>query len=317
MQENDIGTELCKKMFDICFEKGNWDKINDLLIILSKKRQQHRKVITSFVDQTLDFAEKCPTIEIKIKLIDTIRTVSEGKIYVELQHAHATYTLCKIYEKQNNLDKAAEILDEIQVETIGSMELREKTEMLLEQMRLRLATDMIRARLIMRKIDKKTLEKEELQDLKLKYYNMLVTFDTRENDVPDLAECYYSVYNTPSIKADETQWKDALRRYVIFLLLTNYDNDKSDKMHRLLEFEKKPLEKTEDVLKLLKSFTTNQLIFWPLENEQEIVKQKPFTDAIYGNRCAEWLKLLQKRVIQHVYFIFVIILFIFIEYSYY
>lgn len=287
-------------MLNICFEKGNWDKINDLLIILSKKRQQHRKVITAFVDQTLGFVDKCPTLDIKIKLIDTIRTVSEGKIFVELQHAHATYNLCKIYEEKNDLEKAAEILDEIQVETIGSMELREKTEILLEQMRLRLATDIIRARLIMRKIDTKTLEKEELQDLKLKYYDMLITFDARENDVPDLAECYYAIYNTPIIKADEAKWKDILRRYVIFLLLTNYDNTKSDKMHRLLEFEKKALEKTEDVLNLLKSFTTNELILWSLENTQEITKQKSFTDEIYGNRGSEWIKLFQKRVIQHV-----------------
>lgn len=287
-------------MFNLCYEVGNWDKINDLLLLLSKRRSQHRKVITSFVDQTLGFVEKCKNIDEKIKLLDTLRTVSEGKIYVELQFAHATYKLSKIHESKNDLNKAADILDEIQVETIGSMELREKTEILLEQMRLRLSTDIVRARLIMRKIDTKTLDKEELQDLKLKYYDMLISFDIREDDVPDLATSYFAVYNTKAVKDDESKWIDSLRRYVIFLLLTNYDNEKSDKMNRLLEFEKKQLEKIPEILSLLQLFTTNEIIFWPLENHETILKQKPFTDERYGNRRDEWIKLFQKRIIQHV-----------------
>jgi 26S proteasome regulatory subunit N5 len=67
-------------------------------------------------------------------------------------------TLAKIQEDQGKLKEASETLQEVQVETYGAMEKKEKTEFILEQMRLCLAThDYVRAQIISRKINPKVL----------------------------------------------------------------------------------------------------------------------------------------------------------------
>ena len=60
--------------------------------------------------------------------------------------------------------EAANILQELQVETYGSMEKREKVEYILEQMRLCLAKkDYIRTQIISKKISVKFFESEKEQ----------------------------------------------------------------------------------------------------------------------------------------------------------
>ena len=64
-----------------------------------------------------------------------------------------TRRLSMIHEKDGNVTEAAKIMQELQVETYGSMERKEKVEMILVQMRLCLAVqDFIRAQIISKKI---------------------------------------------------------------------------------------------------------------------------------------------------------------------
>lgn len=104
-------------------------------------------------------------------------------------------------EEEGNVTEAANIIQELQVETYGSMEKREKVkfsqfttihcnprflpstklnpivsqvDLILEQMRLCLAKkDYIRTQIISKKINVKFFETEDTHDLKLKYYRYL------------------------------------------------------------------------------------------------------------------------------------------------
>ena len=88
-----------------------------------------------------------------MKLIDTLRTVTESKIYVENERSTLTHCLAIIHEKDGNVTEAAKIMQELQLETCGSMERKENVEMILEQMRLCLAVqDFIRAQIISKKL---------------------------------------------------------------------------------------------------------------------------------------------------------------------
>jgi hypothetical protein len=49
-----------------------------------------------------------------------------GKIYVENERARLTHRLAKMKEEEGDLQEAARILQELQVETYGSMERKEK-----------------------------------------------------------------------------------------------------------------------------------------------------------------------------------------------
>lgn len=93
------------------------------------------------------------------------------QIYVEVERARLTYKLAKMREEEGDIALAGTILQELQVETYGSMERREKVELILEQMRYCLAkNDYIRTQIISKKINVKFFEDESTHDLKLKFY---------------------------------------------------------------------------------------------------------------------------------------------------
>ena len=108
--------------------------------------------------------DQTPTKDVKIKLIDTLRQVTEGKIYVEVERARLTHKLSKIREDEGNIVEAATIMQDLQIETYGSLDKKEKVELLLEQMRLCLAkNDYIRTQIISKKINVKFFEDEQYQ----------------------------------------------------------------------------------------------------------------------------------------------------------
>lgn len=81
--------------------------------------------------------------------------------------------MAQIKEDEGDVTGAANIIQELQVETYGSMKKQEKVELILEQMRLCLAKkDYIRTQIISKKINTKFFDddKSEIQELKLKYY---------------------------------------------------------------------------------------------------------------------------------------------------
>merc|ERR1719452_355364 len=105
------------------------------------------------------YLDETPDKETLMKLIDTLRTVTAGKIYVENERARLTHRLAKIHEKDDNVAEAAKLMQELQVETYGSMERTEKVELILEQMRLCLITkDFIRTQIISKKISTRFFE---------------------------------------------------------------------------------------------------------------------------------------------------------------
>jgi 26S proteasome regulatory subunit N5 len=114
------------------------------------------------VQEAMSHLDDTPNMETKLELIDTLRTVTEGKIFVEVERARLTRILSKIREDEGKIEEAADILQELQVETFGSMEKREKTDFILEQMRLLLAKrDYTRTQIISKKINTRFFKDEE------------------------------------------------------------------------------------------------------------------------------------------------------------
>ena len=118
----------------------------------------------------MEYIEKSPTEERRVALIEALRAVTEGKIFLELESARLTRQLAAIKEKNGDIAEAATILQETAVETIGSMEAREKTDFILEQVRLCLGKkDYVRADIIGKKIKRDRLIKQGFHDLKLRH----------------------------------------------------------------------------------------------------------------------------------------------------
>lgn len=159
----------------------------------------------------------------RLRLIETLRDITEGKIYLELERATLTRRLVAIQEAEGRLEQAAKTLQEVQVETIGSMPKRDKVEYVLEQMRLTLATgDYVRTKILSNKINRDNVNDKELQDLKLRFQDLMIQYHKHEDGPAELWRDFEAIFNTPRVQADEAQWRDALAHHVLFLALTEY-----------------------------------------------------------------------------------------------
>lgn len=282
---------LATTIVQLCKDCGEWQLLNEYILLLSKRRAQLKKVIQTIVQLGLKFVDETPDQKVKIALIETLRTVSTGKMFVELELARMTRLLAEMKEKDGDISGAAEIMQEVSVETIGSMEAREKLDFILEQVRLCIARkDYIRAEIISKKVTDKQLNKEDLQDLKLKHYNQMIELYSNRDAYLDISKCYQSIYNTKIVQEDEKQWSNALSRVVIFLALSSFDYEVSEMLER---FKADPrIEQLSAFQALLTALTTQELIPWPLSIEQELKEHEEFQKKDRWND-------LHKRIVQH------------------
>lgn len=125
---------------------------------------------------------------------------------------------------------AAEILQEVHVETYGSLSKKEKVEYILEQLRLTLAKkDYVRAAIVAGKINRKHLN--DMPDYKVRFFNLLSTLHRQHKDALELVKDYHAIYST--VQDDEVAWREALQATVVFLALSPYGNEQQDLLHRV------------------------------------------------------------------------------------
>jgi 26S proteasome regulatory subunit N5 len=72
------------------------------------------------VQEAMSYLPELTDITVHMALITTLRTVTEGKIYVEVERARLTRMLAKLKEDEGDLEQAADILQEIQVSIINN-----------------------------------------------------------------------------------------------------------------------------------------------------------------------------------------------------
>lgn len=286
---------LATAIVQLCKDCGEWKMLNDHIILLSKRRAQLKKVIQVVVQEAMNFIEETPDKETKIALIETLRTVSAGKMYAELELARMTRILADMKEKDGDIVGAAEIMQELSVETIGSMESREKLEFILEQVRLcLLKKDYIRAEIIAKKVTDKQINKEDLQDLKLKHFKLMVTLHTYKKSYLDACKDYDSMYRTKIIQDDDKEWKVMLSKSIIYLTLSPFDYEVSEMLLRLKSDPK--VEQLPGLKSALVAFTTPELIKWPIASEKDFREHEEFQEA---KAHEDLWAVLHKRVVQH------------------
>ncbi|KAI0138255.1 PCI domain-containing protein [Pestalotiopsis sp. NC0098] len=315
----------------LCKNAGNWSLLNDQILVLSKKHSQLKQAVTKMVQTVMTFLDETPNLEIKLSVIETLRTVTEGKIFVEVERARVTKILSDIKKQQGDLKAAADILCELQVETFGSMDRREKTEFILAQVALCIENDdWTQAGILSRKIStrflarkpKKTpeqLEKEkkareekikrgeevpdekedDTTDLKLRYYEQQITLAKHDSKYLDVCKHYRQVLDTEAVEEDPKKLLPTLQRIIYFVILAPHDNEQHDLLQRI--FRDARNEKIEDDARLLKHFTVHELMRWP-----EIAKlygphlcSTDIFDNKPGSQAYERWQDLRKRVIEH------------------
>merc|ERR1712173_9927 len=213
------------------------------------------------------------------------------------ERARLTRKLAQIKEQDDkNIAEACDILQELQIETFGSMRKKEKIDFLLEQFRLNLAKkDFIRAMIVRNKISQKTLKK--FYELECKYWNLsLILFYHHNKQFLALSKSYFRLKELLKESKEKLQ---ALSNGIFAIILAKFDNEQNDLLHRTLVSEKKLLESLPIFRQLLTLLTTKELIEWPLN--------KPMMDSlnafkfvgVVDNDQADLMKRMKDKIIQH------------------
>lgn len=140
---------------DVLARARRWAALGDAVATLAKRRGQAKQVIQAVVRAAAalvllqaeggdvamadggDAALPRPADGAdRDALIAALLTVTEGKIYVEIDRARLTRTLAAAKEAAGDIDGAAALLQEVAVETFGAMAKTEKIDYILEQVRL-------------------------------------------------------------------------------------------------------------------------------------------------------------------------------------
>lgn len=163
-------TKLVKTICQITYDARNYALLNSSINTLSKKHGQLKGAVQAMVELSigwLDEIKQQDGVEKWLELVETLRAVTEGKvrrlvfllypkaqipcmqIFLETPRARVTLLLSKYHEEladspnaktpKEALQTASDLLSDLQVETYSSMERKEKTEFILEQMRLLIA----------------------------------------------------------------------------------------------------------------------------------------------------------------------------------
>ncbi|KAM3483827.1 hypothetical protein MY8738_002724 [Beauveria namnaoensis] len=318
----------------LCKNAGDWSLLNEQTLVLSKKHSQLKQAITKMVQTVVGFLDDTPDLTTKLSVIETLRTVTEGKIFVEVERARVTRILSDIKKEQGDLKAATEVLCELQVETFGSMDRREKTEFILAQVALCIESgDWTQAGILGRKIStkylsrkpKKTdeqLEKEakerekkkargeevpeekedDTTDLKLRYYEQQIMLAKHEDKYLEVCKHYRQVLDTEAVEADPSKLHPVLQRIIYFVILAPYDNEQHDLLHRIHKDSRNSQVSLD--AELLQLFTIHELMRWP-----EVAKKfgphlcsTDVFDAKAGSsdeKAHQRWQDLRKRVIEH------------------
>lgn len=61
-------------------DSGDWSLLNEQVLLLSKKHGQLKQAVTRMVQVVMGFLDDIDKLDVKLSVIDTLRTVTEGKV---------------------------------------------------------------------------------------------------------------------------------------------------------------------------------------------------------------------------------------------
>ena len=82
-QASDLATtsRALEAIVKVCKDAGDWSMLNEQTLLLSKKHGQLKQAITKMVQTVMSFLDDTPDLDVKLSVIETLRTVTEGKVY--------------------------------------------------------------------------------------------------------------------------------------------------------------------------------------------------------------------------------------------
>lgn len=313
--------KICEASLQLCKDCNDDENLIETIKMLTTRRSQKSKAIGACVNKAIPWVVESDSSGesgdgmkgyvplavsndeqkvIRERLVVTLRDVTDGKLFLEAERARLTRALAIIKEEDGDIAGAADTLQEVHVETYGSLSKREKIEFILEQMRLTLGKkDFVRAHIVGNKINRKNLSEEGMEEEKIKFFTLMSEYHRHEKDAFELAKDYHAIYSTSTVQKDELAWKNALQNTVLFLALSPFSSEQQDMLNRIkVDSNLEKLGTCQETISLL---LTKEIAPYPLPNQQELESYDGFTIHGEGEEdlISHWKSTFRTRIIQH------------------
>jgi len=124
-------------------------------------------------------------------VLDTLKEASEGKMFLEREYAQVVRWQAEMLEADGKAEEATKMVQEIQIETYGSLQTAEKVDFILYQMKLVLQRrDFVRCQILSRKISKKHIGERGLEKQKIQYFRYMVQYYVHEKMTLEAAKAF-------------------------------------------------------------------------------------------------------------------------------
>ena len=298
---------VCEASLELCRESNDPEALLATLRTLSTRRSQKTKAIAALVHKCLpwvvdvdadgftplplppggDDDDAAAAAASRDALVEELRSITDGKMYLEAERARLTRTVAIIREARGDASGAADVLQEVHVETYGSLSKREKVEFILEQMRLTLLKrDYVRAHIVSNKVKRAVLDEGGMAELKVKFYGLLTDYYRHEREAFELAKCYHAIYATPAVQdGEDGRWREALTNAVVFLCLSEYSNEVKDMMERVNLDPR--LDKIPECRETISAYLRDEIIHYPLAHQAALESVPAFADDDGGGGTDE------------------------------
>jgi len=302
--------KVCEQTLQLCKDCNDEKALIDSLKNLSTRRSQKSKAVGALIQKAIPWVLKgedggylpidvSNEVEKKHReeLVVVLRDITDGKIFLEAERARLTRALATIKEEDGDVSGAADVLQEVHVETYGSLSKREKVEFILEQIRLTLGKkDYVRAAIVCDKINRKAIAEDGMEGEKIRFFELMTEYHRHEKDAFELAKDYHSIYSTTTLQENESQWREPLQNTVVFLALSPYSMDQQEMLNRVSVDPK--MEKLDACRELVKLLLKKEIVNYPLPHAAELENMSAFTDG-GEDLTLHWKKTFHKRIVQH------------------
>ena len=310
---------ICKKILEIIYSRNDFTNFLKLFEYLTQRKNQSRESIISMVKHCIN--EILPNLKNNkdsSDLLNTLIKVTEGKIFVEYEYSQAIRKMTEIYIMNNQINEAAKLIQDVQIEAFGSLENEYKIDYILFQMQVLLEKgDFVRTLIVSNKIKRNHLDDEGIELLKVRFFRLMILYYIHEKKYLEISKCYKILYDfVKSIndKLVDMQKKDNIKpkvienyiliqkendldnlfeNYVLFLSICPPELETKNMLNELLIKYKKELDKNIHILFIVEKRLSDEIII--IDNNLF----NRFKDFEIFKKNQELIKLFRKYWIQH------------------
>ena len=271
---------------------------------LTSKRGQPVKAISNMVRKCMGYISSIEEEQTRMNFIGTMKEVCEKKIYLEVEYARCCMMIVKHKEKkgatQEDILEAAKIMENVQVETYGSMDKYEKLEFILYQMKLNiLLKDLTKLIIVSKKVNLKFFEDSSFAKLEITFYLYKLQYHQFKEEHAETANCLSKVNaalgkieasekpseSSNKIMEETTYDKDydpfvrklaevylnkanACQSYIAMILLEDFSLEKIEKLKKEWESQQAALDGNNGLKRLVEAFLSPEISSCKLEDYQ-------------------------------------------------